>query len=455
MQIIHGFDFYSLNFNRDGALENQGQFSELRDKAALATDIVFLAHGFRNNEQDATKWYTEFLKNFAAHVDSPEFTPRLGSRKWAIVGVYWPSKAVPEGPSKEDGSAQSLAGDQEAQRTYIEAQLKELQGDVRDDARQSIDDAIALLDNIEHDTDKQNQFVDKLLSSINSTTLDQGEGLEFLRSIEGSKVLEGLTTRHRRPHAQHDANDEDGGGASALSTSFIADGEDGSALGLGSFFGGVLGRVGQLVNLSTWYLMKERSGIVGARGVAQAVRDLKKDQPGRRVHLVGHSLGGRLMAACSKSLAESPMVQPDSVTLLQAAFSHYGFSKARSPRAEGFFRNVFDSKVVKGPFVATFSSLDDVVGRVYAIVSTLRGDNVKRLGDKNDQFGGIGANGAQQFENGEVISEPLHPVGNPYSNLKPGVLVCLDGSAKLINSHGDITSPIVTYAFASAVANTP
>ena len=161
------------------------------------------------------------------------------------------------------------------------------------------------------------------------------------------------------------------------------------------------------------------------------------------------------MAACAKSLGEDPKVQPDSMTLLQAAFSHYGFSKARQTRAEGFFRPVVDKRVVKGPFVATFSALDDVVGRVYAVVSMLRGDNVKRFGDKDSQFGGIGANGAQEFESGEVIAEMLQKAGTPYPDMsKPGVLLCLDGSQGLITSHGDITNENVTYAFASAVALT-
>jgi hypothetical protein len=33
------------------------------------------------------------------------------------------------------------------------------------------------------------------------------------------------------------------------------------------------------------------------------------------------------MAACAKALADAPILHPDSLTLLEAAFSHYGFSQ--------------------------------------------------------------------------------------------------------------------------------
>ena len=51
--------------------------------------------------------------------------------------------------------------------------------------------------------------------------------------------------------------------------------------------------------------MKDRSGTVGATGVAKAVRTLRARYPSLRIHVVGHSLGGRLAASCAKALADS------------------------------------------------------------------------------------------------------------------------------------------------------
>src|SRR3954465_9810508 len=114
MQQIHGFDVFPLRFDRDGQLENAQEFTELQQHTPPATDIVFIAHGFRNNEQDATGWYTEFLKNFRAHLARPEFAASLAARKWAIAAVYWPSKSLPEGPAKSEGEAKALSGNREA-----------------------------------------------------------------------------------------------------------------------------------------------------------------------------------------------------------------------------------------------------------------------------------------------------------------------------------------------------
>lgn len=148
------------------------------------------------------------------------------------------------------------------------------------------------------------------------------------------------------------------------------------------------------------------------------------------------------------------MVQPDSLTLLEAAFSHYGFSANNGKGVAGFFRDVIDKQVVKGPMLETFSYQDTVVGLTYAIASRLADDNVKAVGDKDDEFGGIGRNGAQKtaesdFQKLKTAASP----GGAYV-FKPGCVNCLDGSGGLIKDHGDVTNSDVTYAFASAVAAT-
>jgi hypothetical protein len=170
-----------------------------------------------------------------------------------------------------------------------------------------------------------------------------------------------------------------------------------------------------------------------------------------KIHLVGHSLGGRLMAACVKALGESPTLQPDSLMLLEAAFSHYGFSPDNGRGNAGFFRDVLTRKVVKGPFVSTFSAQDTVVGKAYSIMSRLAFDNTREIGDASDEYGGIGRNGP--LKTTEVTTSPLRVPGTVY-DYKIDVINNLDGSGGLIKDHGDVTSEAITYAFASAVART-
>ena len=47
-------------------------------------------------------------------------------------------------------------------------------------------------------------------------------------------------------------------------------------------FGGIAGGVGAFLNLTKWYVMKDRSGTVGAKGVATAVRELHDTLPGHQ-----------------------------------------------------------------------------------------------------------------------------------------------------------------------------
>jgi hypothetical protein len=156
------------------------------------------------------------------------------------------------------------------------------------------------------------------------------------------------------------------------------------------------------------------------------------------------------MAACAKSLAQTNS-HVESLSLLEAAFSHYGFSTNNGKGQAGLFRDVIDKKVVTGPFIATYSTQDTVVGTVYAMASRLAGDSVQEIGDANDPYGGIGRNGAQKT--GEAVTGVLHSVGTPY-HFQISKLNCLDGSGGLIKDHGDVANAFVTYAFASAVSQT-
>ena len=94
MQTIEGFDFVSLKFNDDGVLESRPELDALiaRANAGPATDAIFVAHGFRNDEGEATNLFTKFLTTFRAHL-ARRFQPlRAALRR----GGYWPSKPFRE-----------------------------------------------------------------------------------------------------------------------------------------------------------------------------------------------------------------------------------------------------------------------------------------------------------------------------------------------------------------------
>jgi len=450
MQTIEDLDFFHLSFDKDGALQSTAELDAMKQhfNSAAATDVIFIAHGFRNDEQEATSLYTNFLKTFRFHRAQPEFRAAFAARKIVVAGVFWPSKAFREAfpESAEGGGVQGLADDT-IEREQVRKQLLDLRDhDARPDVRPKIDRAIALLPTLENNPDAQDEFVALVLTLLDGSAIDATEGLDQVRAKPGSELLGRLGAPVILPTSR---DDDDEGGVSSFEGTGA--GGDGGVQGLGGFFQSIAGRVGQFLNLTTWYMMKDRSGIVGANGVAKAVRDVKASRPAIKIHLVGHSLGGRLMASCAKALCTSPRLQPDSMTLLEAAFSHYGFSADNGDGVPGFFRDVVAQKIVKGPLISTFSFQDTVVGNAYAITSRLAGDNTKAIGDAKDPFGGIGRNGTQKTK--EAVNDVLHAAGKPYA-FAADVVNNLDGSGGLITNHSDVTNTNVTYAFTSAMART-
>jgi len=449
MQSIHGFDFFSLNFDADGKLTD-GEFEDCKRRAATATDAIFLAHGFRNDRDDATKLYAKFLDTFCAHLSRPEFS-EVAKRNFVVAGVFWPSKPLPESFHSEEGSTQSIDDDAPQMAAIVKKleDLREVLKDVSLTKAAALDQAAALLSSVKDDPAKQDKFASLVLSTLDGTQEDLTEGLNRIRQQEGSAMFQKLAGPIILPTLRPGESTAEGGVESV-----DALGSGGGVETFGSFFGSILGGIDKFLNLTTWYVMKSRSGVVGGTGVAQAVRDVKASNRNIRLHLVGHSLGGRLMASCAKSLAQDPLLQPDSLTLLEAAFSHFGFSVNNGQGVRGFFRDVIEKKVVKGPLLETFSFQDTVVGLTYAIASHLADDNAEALGDANDLFGGIGRNGAQKTAESVAIKlKTAAAPGDPYA-FKTGIVTCLDGSGGLIKDHSDVTNENVTYAFASAVAAT-
>ncbi|HEY0930373.1 MAG TPA: hypothetical protein VGE27_10690 [Gemmatimonas sp.] len=445
MSTLSGFDYVALEYNGDGKPTSRTALKELvaLAKSTKATDVLLLAHGFRNDEREASRLYESFLANFRTHLTHANIAGAMKDRRFVVGGVFWPSKKFSEGPDKSEGATQSF--DTDDARDEVKQQLEALDdGTLRAPQKKALAKAIELFDDIEDDPAKQDQFVKQLLSIVKEAEPDPTEGFEMLKAQKGSELLDKLGRPVILPTVK------DGEGGTAAVGGGAHGGDEGKPLFIGGFIKSAAGRVGQLLNMTTWYTMKNRSGTVGAAGVADAVRALKA-VPGLRVHLIGHSLGGRCMAACAKSLSADPLVQADSLSLLEAAFSHYGFSKDNGKGARGFFRDVIDKSVVRGPLISTYSYQDTVVGKAYSIASRLADDNTKAIGDKDDQFGGIGRNGTQRFQ--EASNRTLGQVGDKYA-FTPKVVNNLDGSGGLIKDHSDVTNREVTYAVACAIAAT-
>ncbi|MFH9724935.1 serine-threonine protein kinase [Streptomyces sp. NPDC017254] len=206
----------------------------------------------------------------------------------------------------------------------------------------------------------------------------------------------------------------------------------------------------EVLRQATYYVMKKRAGQVGASGLGPLLGEVARAAPGLRVHLVGHSMGARLVAYALKGLPSGARPVA-SVTLLQGAFSHYAFA-ARLPHDAGRSGSLRDVQLrVRGPVVACYSRHDSALGVMYPLASRLAGDSESFgpaagvLGSDDPRWGAIGHDG--------VRAVPGTPVRSLATALREGVpaLGCVSvDTAEVVRSHSDICRPELARVVVSA-----
>ncbi|MFE5911394.1 serine-threonine protein kinase [Streptomyces wedmorensis] len=202
---------------------------------------------------------------------------------------------------------------------------------------------------------------------------------------------------------------------------------------------------------ATYYVMKKRAGHVGERGLGPLLGEVARTAPGLRVHLVGHSMGARLVAYALRGLPAGARPVA-SVTLLQGAFSHYAFAPRlpHDARRSGALRDL--QHRVRGPVVACYSRHDSALGVMYPLASRLAGDSASfrgagadLLGADDPRWGAIGHDGVQAVPG--TVERTLAAV------LREGVpaagCVSVDAAA-VVGSHSDILRPELARLVVSA-----
>jgi pimeloyl-ACP methyl ester carboxylesterase len=444
MPDLSGFPYQEVQFTKDGAVhdaaEVAGLLSMVNDRSV--TDLVVIAHGWNNDLDQARALYREFFRSLRTVLDGAH-GPDLGNRVIAVLGVLWPSKKFADVDLIAGGAADTGGSPGDAE---LEEALDQLAAALDDPAAATkLATAEALIPALPDDPAAQKKFADTVRSVLpKGGNGDQDTPPGFF-SLSGDQVI----ARLAKPLPLEAVTPAPPGVGGVVEVGELGPPPgDGGGASLGDFFSGVKAGALKLVNYSTYYLMKQRAGIVGALGVSRVLRTAKADQSAVRLHLVGHSFGGRLVTAAAAACADDPVLRIASLTLLQAAFSHHGFAEKFDGSRDGFFRHVVARKVVQGPVLITHTRRDTAVGYLYPVASLLAGDDAAELGDANDRFGGIGRNGAQHTP--EARPGSLLALGGTYS-FGGDVIYNLEGST-FITDHGAVTGEQVAYAFGCAVA---
>ncbi|GAA0608320.1 serine-threonine protein kinase [Streptomyces crystallinus] len=149
----------------------------------------------------------------------------------------------------------------------------------------------------------------------------------------------------------------------------------------------------EVLRQTTYYEMKRRSGKVGQLGLGPLLGELARARPAMRIHLVGHSQGGRLVAFALKGLPDG-VRNVKSVTLLEGAFSHYAFAEQLPSGLRGTGALAALHRRVDGPVVSCYSRFDTALGVIYPLASKLAGDYEGAL-ELDRRWWAIGHDGIQ------------------------------------------------------------
>ncbi|MCL7428791.1 serine-threonine protein kinase [Streptomyces sp. YS415] len=391
--------YWELAFDSDGEPDARARDRLLAGVARHGVrDLLVFAHGWNNDRSGATRLYDRFF------APVPELVPaaRIG-----YVGVVWPSmrfadepipgvpRAVaaelPPPPVLDKDTRHALLETFPGRATVIDQLARLLEQQSGDEAElEEFGRLVRLLVDLVPPGPQALFAADTLAEGVPQDEPTMFDGTAGVRCEEFARALAWLES----PDAAPDA-------------SFT----------LPSPWEGAH----ELLRQATYFAMKRRAGTVGERGLGRLVGELAARSPEVRVHLVGHSFGGRLVSFALRGLPRGVRTVK-SVTLLQGAFSHYAFS-ARLPhdaRAGGVLHGQHNR--VDGPLVCCFSRHDDALGTMYPLASRMAGhdrefhgfDIGRALGAK---WGALGFDGIQavpgtrHLKLAEALRGPLPTAG--------------------------------------------
>ena len=329
-------------------------------------DLVVFAHGWNEDRSAATALYRRFFAPF------PGFAPKA---HLGYVGVVWPSmrfsdEPIPDFPRSAvaTDAPPGPALDQDTRRRLL----------IAFPGRADVIDQVARLLDERPDGDagltEFGRLVRLLADGAASTAADTDE--------DGEPAV--FTEEPATACAEF---------AGALAAVAAPGGTEGFSLP--NPWEGAK----ELLRQAAYYQMKGRAGTIGEHGLGPLLGTLAAKAPGVRVHLVGHSFGGRLVAFALRGLpGQARPVK--SLTLLEGAFSHYVFADRLpdDPHKSGALKD--QQRRIDGPLVCCHSHFDAALGTFYPLASRLAGDDRSCLGNEiaavlGPRWGALGHDGVQ------------------------------------------------------------
>lgn len=443
------FTHFDVEFTKDGKVFDNAQADAVLANLSKFTDLFVVSHGWNNDMQEARLLYDNFFKSAGQLLDI-KAVEGLAQRKFGVIRLFWPSKKfADEDLIPGGGAASAIQESDESLIVFLEkmkANPKRLSDSAKPQRRTSdpkrvaaLTEAQALVPKLETNKRARTRFVALLRSILDPSIAHADDGSDEFFALSPEDLFDAFADGVSAPAASGKA-----GGARGVADATRPGA--GGAAGVADLVSGVKAAARRIANFATYNDMKQRAGLVGEKGVAPLISRIRGQEKEVKIHLVGHSFGGRLVTAASNALPQgTPAI---SVSLLQAAFSHNGLATNYDKEHDGEFCTLVAEKRASGPIIITHTKNDRAVGVAYPLASRISRDQASALGDKNDPYGGMGRNGAQKM-GPETTEGTLLKPGRSYAFVS-GRVYNLNAD-DTISNHGDVTNESVAYAVLNAV----
>jgi hypothetical protein len=435
------FPYYIIPFDKRGLCEAPRTRDHLLKETSEKdfTDVFVFSHGWNNDWAVATARYEDFIRGFMS-LRSSQGIPFPPDYKPLLVGIFWPSTAL----VWEDEEAPHIAG---ASRSRTDQQVGEERRWIAEVSSEIEGDQLGVFYELaQRDawTEEEAMQFAEIVRPVYAAGDEEDPG-----PTPSAEEILGAWMRAEIESEGAMEDDRD------LRTDFgTTRSPDGEALvaGIGDAIRRLVPR--QVIRLLTVYQMKDRAGRVGSKGVAPLLDQLLGADPAPRVHLIGHSYGGKVVLSATSRIESDRKVH--SMLLLQPAVNHLCFAdQVPGTDHAGGYHQVPDR--VRRPILSTFSEHDIPLTKTFHLALRRRQDLGELLTagrgptDPPSRFaalGGFGPRGA-----GERLTSILDP-GTPYPELSEGAppeVVGIDGS-RTIKGHGNVSNESTWWALHQLVA---
>jgi hypothetical protein len=453
-----GLPYWELTFDAQGDPDSDRRAAFLAEvPAAGLTDLFVFSHGWNNDRAVAARLFKAFYGLLAGQLAQ---VPAERGVKAGLAGVVWPSQrwsdepipdfeaVAPSGPDDGGGAARLVATTSGRPASA--------------DPRVDPDTLAGLREVFPTATGPLDRMAELLAAPPSEAALTElHQCMKEFANQAGARGTDGEDDRPGRedgppePGMLQDEPDElFERYRERLAASGVPLSEDGGGeAGIGDRLRGLWQGAKEALRQLTYWQMKNRAGDVGRKGLGPLLGDLHAAAPNVRIHLLGHSFGGRLVSYALAGLPDGLSPSPvKAVTLLQGAFSHFAFAKPLPFNANrtGALAGMLDR--IDGPLAVCFSEHDKAVGIFYPLASMAARDDSAAAQGAFFRWGAMGADGAQGVN---AKLDTLDAPGTSYRfaphealNIDAAPFVRRGGPPS--GAHSDIVHPELTWVVLAA-----